>query len=76
MVTTIQQTHSKAKNLNFTRLESQSYLKSKSTTIKEKCFIFAARSRMVDVKCNFKTGWTDLKCRNCQQSDEDQEHLL
>ena len=44
--------------------------------IKEKSFIFSARSRMIDVKCNFKSGLSDLKCRRCFKEDEDQKHLL
>ena len=75
-LTNIQQTHSKAKSLKYERLELQSYLKSENTTIKEKSFTFAARSRMLDVRCNFKNGLSDLSCRKCLLSNEDQEHLL
>ena len=45
-------------------------------TIQLKAFIFSLRSRMVDVKCNYKVGKPDLKCRKCLNFDEDQEHLL
>ena len=45
-------------------------------SIQLKSFIFNARSRMLDVKCNYKVGKSDLKCRKCQMFDEDQEHLL
>ena len=45
-------------------------------TIQMKAFIFTLRSRMVDVKCNYKNGKTDLKCRKCSIEDEEQEHLL
>ena len=31
---------------------------------------------MLDLKCNYKAGKSDLKCRKCQMFDEDQEHLL
>ena len=41
-----------------------------------KAFIFTLRSQMVDGKCNFKNGKTDLKCRKCLTENEDQEHLL
>ena len=76
MLTKLQQTKSKSKNLLYTRLELQAYLKSNNTNIKEKSFIFASRSRMIDVKGNFKNGLTDLMCRKCSQSVEDQEHIL
>ena len=32
-------------------------------TNKEKAFAFTARSHMLNVKCNFKFGKADLKCR-------------
>ena len=77
MLTNIQQTHSKARSLQYERLELQDYLKSNNAmNIREKSFLFALRSRMIHVKGNFKTGLADLKCRNCHESDEDQEHLL
>ena len=63
--------------MKYKNLELQDYLKSKNKmNIKEKSFIFGARSRMLQVKCNFKIGQSDLKCRECFQSDEDQQHLL
>ena len=31
---------------------------------------------MLDVKCNFKVGKTDLLCTKCGLVDEDQPHLL
>ena len=76
-LTKIQSTHTKAENIKFKTLELQDYLKSESDmTINEKSFAFAARSRMIDVKCNFKFGKADLKCRKCLIQDETQEHLL
>ena len=45
-------------------------------TIQEKCFAFQARSRCIPVKCNFKIGLSDLKCRQCGTEDETQEHLM
>ena len=31
---------------------------------------------MVEVRCNFKTGKTDLSCRKCQKEPESQQHIL
>ena len=31
---------------------------------------------MLDVKCNFKSGLSNLTCRKCLTSEETQEHLL
>ena len=35
-------------------------------------FIFAARTRMLDLKGNFKTGMSDRKCCKCEATDETQ----
>ena len=75
-LTKIQKTHSKSINIEYKKLELQGYLKSKHTNIKQKSFIFGARTRMLDLKCNFKIGQINLQCRKCSQSEEDQKHLL
>ena len=74
----LKSTHSKARNLQYSRLRLQSYLKSDPSdlSIQEKQFAFAARTRMLDVKGNFKIGQVDAKCRRCLNSEETQEHLL
>ena len=73
----LQQTHSKAKPLSYVKLCLQDYLKPDSgMTMREKTFTFAARSRMLDLKCNFKNGKKDLKCSICEKHDENQEGLL
>ena len=45
-------------------------------SIKEKQFTFAARSRMLEVRSNFKVGLKITQCRRCKDSEETQEHLL
>ena len=45
-------------------------------TIKEKLFCFAARSRMIDVRCNKLYGQSQLKCRLGCDTKETQSHLL
>ena len=73
----LQESHSKAQNLSFKCLQLQDYLKpGGNLTINEKSFIFAARTRMINVRCNFKQGKNDLSCRKCHTFDETQEHLL
>ena len=74
----LQLTHSKSENLNYDDLNLQGYLKSGTSTmtIKEKLFCFAARSRMVDVKCNKLYGQIHLKCRLGCDAMETQNHLL
>ena len=73
----LKENHSKAKNLQYTELNMQEYLKSGSNmTIRDKCFIFTARTRMLDLKANFKAGRNDISCEKCGNHDEDQQHLL
>ena len=45
-------------------------------SIRERQFIFAARSRMLDVRSNFKVGLKSTQCRRCEDAEETQEHLL
>ena len=61
-LTNLQLSHSKSSNLCYDDLSLQGYLKSgkNKMTIKEKLFCFAARSRMVDVRCNKLHGQSQL----------------
>ena len=45
-------------------------------TIKEKLFCFAARSRMIDVRCNKLHSQSQLNCRLGCDTKETQNHLL
>ena len=38
--------------------------------------IFKARTRMIDVKNNFRGKYNDTKCRKCDAETETQEHIL
>ena len=73
----LQKKHSKSKPLHYAKLTLQEYLKAESImTTREKSFTFAARARMVNLKCNFKSGQKDLKCRLCGKHEENQQGLL
>ena len=73
----IKSKHSKGKELSYDELELQNYLSSKSNlSIKEKSFIFSCRTRMLDVKSNFKTGQNNLNCDKCGKEEETQRHIL
>ena len=76
-LTSLQEMHSKSKELNYSELQLQYYLRpGNSLTIKEKAFIFSARSRMLDIKCNFKFGKSEFMCRKCNMAEEQQKHIL
>ena len=38
--------------------------------------MFSFRTRMVDVKCNYKNKYTDHSCPLCKIEEDTQEHLL
>lgn len=77
-LTKLKDSHSKARKLRHKNLEMQRYLKpeTEDLTIIEKKFIFAARTRMLDLKGNFKSGLAEIKCRKCHMEEETQKHLL
>ena len=56
----------------------QNYLKSNNNlTDDQKCSLFKFRVRQIDVKCNYKNKYLDLKCDLCtSNSQDDQYHLL
>ena len=55
----------------------EEYLKpGNNLTIQEKQFIFKARTKMINVKSNFKIGQSDLNCRKGCAVTEDQQHIL
>ena len=53
----------------------QPYLKPNQISIIEAKFIFLVRTRMLDVKSNFKNKYHDVTCPNCTEEDT-QSHLL
>ena len=74
----LKDSHSKSRNIKHEKIHLQPYLQSqtKKLSINDKKFIFAARTRMLDMKGNFKTGQLDKKCRKCETTEETQQHLL
>ena len=73
----LQKSHSKGKEIIFKQFSLQEYLRPRnSLTNKEKSFVFRARSRTLEVKCNFKLGQSTLQCRLCDGHPEDQESLM
>ena len=73
----VQQTHSKSKDIQYSDLQLQNYLKpGNNMTIKEKSFVFSLRSRMLNIYGNFKNGKSDISCRKCNMDEENQKHLL
>ena len=68
-------THSKVKELLHEKHEIQKYLVDPNIMSDDKNLIFKLRTRMVDVKKNFKSQYLDTKCNFCEE-EESQDHLL
>ena len=72
----IKESHSKMDNLKYSELKLQSLYKSKqvySTTAKN---IFKWRTRMFELKNNFKTKYSNFSCPLCFKHLDDDESLL
>ena len=69
--------HSKLKNVKYSNLKMQNYLKPSrvKSTQNEIETIFKMRSRITDVKLNFRRKYENLDCRACNQEEESQIHL-
>ena len=73
----IKENHSKVKHLSYSNLEMQNYLKSNRVkpTKSEIQTIFEMRSRVTDVKLNFRGKYENLECRVCKSNEESQKHV-
>ena len=68
--------HSKVMSLKHKNLEMQKYLKpNKIATIEESQEIFKMRSKVTDVKGNFKGKYDSIECNFCNE-DELQKHIM
>ena len=72
----LKDSHSKVEHIHFEYLEMQSYMKPSDLSNQQVKFIFQARSRMLNLRGNYKNGNKDLSCRACRKSEESQPHLL
>ena len=74
---TLKNIHSKVKHINYTSLEKQNYMSKFQT--RETYLLFKLRSRMINLKANFRNFYNDqdLSCDLCQKGiEENQAHLL
>ena len=58
----IKTSHSKVKNIVYRKFKIARYLTESKFNIDDKILLFSLRTRMVDVKCNFKNGNIDILC--------------
>ena len=73
----LKNSHSKVKDIQYEKLEPQSYIVSEKLTNEEVYQMFALRSRMVPVKGNFSSQYkSNSLCKFGCNVKENQEHLL
>jgi hypothetical protein len=68
--------HTKVLNIVHQKLEISRYFIGNEMRIQECKFLFALRSRMVDVKANYRDKYWDTIFPCCKLEDDTQEHLL
>ena len=77
-LTDLKNGHSKVMNLKYSKLKMRNYLKANRFRISlEECQeIFKIRSRVTDVKINFRGKYENLECDICKKQEESQKHIL
>ena len=71
------ESHSKMTNLVYDDLKLQNYLKSDANiTNEEKYLLFKLRTRMTEMKSNFKNRYIDYLCLLCGNELDQQIHLM
>ena len=68
--------HSKVLHLSHRNMKIQDYLSPNEIGTHEAKFIFYLRTRMVDVKTNYRGSNSNLLCPLCKNDQDTQEHLL
>ena len=68
--------HSKVLHIVHNKFEIQKYLEGGHLSTLESKFLFALRSRMLDLKENYRGKDRDNICPCCQEHKDTQEHLL
>ena len=71
-----QQSHSKIKDIKYSKIQPQEYMISPIFTNEEVSFLFSLRSRMIKVSANFPSSASNNLCPLCNKVKDDQQHLL
>ena len=75
---TLKENHSKVKGITHSKLKMQNYFKSNRHRIsqEESQMIFKMRSRVTNVKMNYKGNYENLDCSVCNKENESQKHII
>ena len=70
--------HSKVKNVEYTKLETQKYMTSPLFNDQDVSLLYAMRSRALECKSNYKSKYknNDLVCSICSEEEDDQPHIM
>ena len=70
--------HTKILHIDHSELSMQDYLKPNGASIEESKFTFLVRSRMLDIRTNYRGQYldTDTLCPVCLKEEDTQQHLL
>ena len=71
-----QSEYSKGSTLQYGNLKMRTYLKTNLIHENQARLIFKIRTRMLNVKNNFKNNQTNLCCPICQNDEDSQEHMM
>jgi hypothetical protein len=73
----LKENHSKVINLKYHKLEMQMYLKASQHKLKQEDaqMIFNLRSRMTEVKINYRGRYENFECEACKINEESQMHI-
>ena len=70
----LRQKHSKSEKLLITD-KLKEYLKSSEITLDEKRLLFSMKTRQVNVKTNYRNGFSNLLCRLCEKPGEEESEI-
>ena len=69
--------HSKLDSIQYTEFKTQTYLKSNSEfSNDEKYLLIKLRTRMCEMKSNYKNKYNNIQCELCKVSIDEQSHLF
>ena len=70
--------HDKVKHIVHSKVEMQKYLRPNSLTNEESKFIFQLRTRMLEVKCNYRGRYlnSNTLCPVCMKQEDTQAHII
>ena len=58
------------------KIEIEKYLTGNNLSVQRGKFLFTLRTRMIEVRANYKKKYPDINCPLCKESEDTQEHML